>query len=52
MFTKVSSNVGGSVPSQIIEARPQDEDDISLNNRKMVLNFGDKGEEEDSENYK
>jgi hypothetical protein len=36
-----------------IEERDQvDEDDISLNNRKMILNFGDKGEEDDPDNFK
>ena len=29
-----------------------DEDDISLNNRKMVLNFGEKAEDDDTDSLK
>lgn len=36
-----------------IEERDQvDEDDISLNNRKVVLNFGDKGDDDDADSLK
>jgi hypothetical protein len=44
----IGSNSAG--PGSTSSSGNPDEDDISLNNRKMVLNFGDKGEEDDSNN--